>query len=112
MHCATAAPRAGHTRPRRNTTFAAGLEIALEYSRSQTARIMAEKEFRPGEQIPDSGVYLVVHREHRPTHEATLVAGKPFPPCARCGKVVRFRLLRNASSIEMDADFGDRAGGQ
>ncbi len=66
---------------------------------------MAEKEFRPGERIPGSGVYLVVHREHRPTHEATLVTGKPFPVCARCGAGVRFRLLRNASSIEQDPDF-------
>jgi hypothetical protein len=66
---------------------------------------MAEKEFRPGERIPESGVYLVVHREHRPTHEATLVAGRPFPACARCGTGVRFRLLRNASSIEKDPDF-------
>ena len=66
---------------------------------------MAEKDFRPGERIPHSGVYLVVHREHRPTHEATLVAGKPFPGCARCGTEVRFRLLRNANSIEKDPDF-------
>jgi hypothetical protein len=66
---------------------------------------MAEKEFRPGERIPESGVYLVVHQQHRPTHEATLVAGKPFPVCARCGMDVRFRLLRNASSIEKDPDF-------
>ncbi len=71
---------------------------------------MAEKEFRPGERVPESGVYLVVHREHRPSHEATLVAGKPFPACARCGMGVRFRLLRNASSIEKDPDFGAEKG--
>ena len=74
---------------------------------------MAEKEFRPGDGIPDSGVYLVVHQEHRPTHEATLVAGKPFPVCARCGNAVRFQLLRTACSIEKDADFGtEKAAGE
>lgn len=67
---------------------------------------MAEKEFRPGERIPESGVFQVVHRQHRPTHEATLVAGKAFPACARCGTEVRFRLLRDASPIEKDPDFG------
>lgn len=71
---------------------------------------MSEKEFRPGERIADSGVYLVVHREHRPTHEATLIAENAFPECAHCGADVRFRLLRNASSIETDPDFGSAAG--
>ena len=66
---------------------------------------MAEIEFKPGERIPDSGVYLVVHQEHRSDHEATLVIGKPFPHCARCGTGVRFRLLRIASSIDGDPDF-------
>ena len=80
--------------------------FALQCRQFPDSTFMAEKEFRPGEPIPESGVYLVVHREHRETHEATLVAGKAFPGCARCGTGVRFRLLRNASSIEKDPDFG------
>lgn len=66
---------------------------------------MAEKEFRPGDSIPDSGVYVVVHKDHRNDHEAVLVAGNKFPACAHCGPGVRFRLLRNAGSIEKDPDF-------
>lgn len=54
---------------------------------------MAER-FKTGEVVPHSGIYKVSHAEHRLPHEVTLLRANPFPPCARCGNSVTFRLLR------------------
>jgi hypothetical protein len=58
---------------------------------------MAEMHYRPGEQVPASGVYLVTHVDHRPEHAVTLLENEKFPPCAVCGDQVRFRLERPAN---------------
>jgi hypothetical protein len=55
---------------------------------------MAEKVFRPGEQVPASGVYVVAHDGHRPEHAVTLLENEKFPPCSVCADQVRFRLER------------------
>jgi hypothetical protein len=65
----------------------------------------AEQLFRPGEDVPESGVYTVVHEGHRQRHSATIFKGERFPLCARCGKQVRFVLLRRSSLIADDIDF-------
>ena len=52
------------------------------------------KEFKTGEVVPQSGIYQVVHAEHRLAHEVTLLRANPFPPCAECGNKVVFALLR------------------
>lgn len=70
-----------------------------------TAKGMAEHDFRPGENAPEAGVYLVVHAGHRPEHHVTLFRGDQFPPCGRCGEEVRFRLVRAAGAIAEDQDF-------
>lgn len=70
-----------------------------------TSTAMAEKRFRPGEQVPVSGVYAVVHTEHRPQHEVTLLENEMFPRCSACGEQVRFQLVRQAATIAADADF-------
>jgi hypothetical protein len=57
---------------------------------------MAEKKYRPGEQVPASGVYLVTHVDHRPEHAVTLLENEKFPPCSTCGDQVRFRLEQPA----------------
>src|SRR6266478_6465708 len=42
--------------------------------------------FKPGEEVPKSGIYRVVHDpNHAAEHEVTCIIGKPFPPCNRCG---------------------------
>jgi hypothetical protein len=66
---------------------------------------MAEQVFKPGEMVPKSGLYLVVHGGHRADHEATLFQGEQFPGCGQCEKAVRFRLLRGATPISDDTDF-------
>jgi hypothetical protein len=69
---------------------------------------MAEQDFRPGDIVPESGLYLVAHGSHRPDHEATLFQGEQFPSCAQCELQVRFRLLRAATPISNDSDFRTR----
>ena len=71
----------------------------------------AEQVFHPGEVVPESGVYTVVHDHHRPRHQATIFQGDSFPPCARCGNAVRFALLRPAAVISEDDDFKQVAPG-
>jgi hypothetical protein len=51
-------------------------------------------EFRAGDTVPRSGVYLVDHHSHRLMHEATLISDSRFPRCKKCKDGVRFRLLR------------------
>ena len=66
---------------------------------------MAEQVFKPGESVPKSGLYLVLHNKHRPDHEATLFEGDQFPACAQCDVAVRFRLLRAATPSADNSDF-------
>jgi hypothetical protein len=66
---------------------------------------MAEQDFKPGDLVPKTGVYRVLHHEHRAAHEATLRKHQHFPACARCGQLVRFWPAALAGSIEEDADF-------
>ena len=65
----------------------------------------AEQVFQPGDVVPESGVYTVVHDQHRQRHTATIFQGDRFPQCARCGKSVRFLLARSAALISEDVDF-------
>ena len=65
----------------------------------------AEQVFQPGETVPESGVYTVLHEQHREKHSATIFKGDRFPQCARCGNEVRFMLSRPAALISEDADF-------
>lgn len=51
---------------------------------------------RTGEEISESGIYRVHHGQHRLPHEVTLLSGKRFPRCSKCGEEVRFELLRAA----------------
>ena len=53
------------------------------------------KRHRPGQLVPESGVYRVTHDAHRLMHEATLLAGDRFPLCRQCRRAVRFELLRS-----------------
>lgn len=66
---------------------------------------MSEKVYRTGEPIPESGVYEVSHSAHRLPHEVTLVVGKSFPRCEKCGELVEFRLVRAAPHITSDGHF-------
>lgn len=60
-----------------------------------------ERIYRTGELIPASGIYRVVHLEHRLPHEVTLLKDEQFPRCAKCASAVTFELLQ-AAQMERD----------
>lgn len=65
---------------------------------------MAEQAFKPSQAVPVSGVYRVEHDTHREAHEATLLEGEVFPPCAVCNDRVRFTLRHRAKKSRDDKD--------
>lgn len=52
--------------------------------------------------IPESGIYRVIHAQHRLPHEVTLIGGQVFPPCGKCHEEVRFELLRELPELERE----------
>ena len=70
--------------------------------------IVAKQERRKhasGETVPQSGIYEVVHQEHRLPHEVTMLSGQVFPPCAKCADAVYFRLVREVLDDETPSAF-------
>lgn len=65
--------------------------------------IMSE-EYKPGDEVPKSGIYKVTHDEHSKPHEVTCIIGKHFPPCNTCIHP-RFVLVRAAHHIENHKHF-------
>jgi hypothetical protein len=62
-------------------------------------------EFKPGEEVPHSGIYRVIHDpRHAQEHEVTCVHGKRFPPCRGCIHP-RFVLVKAARHIELSEHF-------
>jgi hypothetical protein len=62
--------------------------------------------FKPGEVVPKSGIYRVVHdKVHSEEHEVTCVMGEHFPPCNGCGQRPRFSLVRAAHHLKNHAHF-------
>jgi hypothetical protein len=58
-------------------------------------------QFRCGDRIPESGIYLVLHSNHRLPHEVTLLRDQLFPKCAKCEDSVYFELVRSASDATL-----------
>ena len=56
--------------------------------------------YKPGEKVPKSGIYKVVHDGHEADHEVTAVIGEPFPPCRGCGDKAHFVLVRAAHHLK------------
>jgi len=50
--------------------------------------------FQPGDAVPRSGIYRVIHGKHRPPHENSFLSGEKFPACQTCGADVKFELVR------------------
>jgi hypothetical protein len=55
---------------------------------------IVQKKYRPGDLVPESGIYRVTHDSHRLMHEATLLEEQRFPLCRKCKNDVRFELRR------------------
>jgi len=58
-----------------------------------------KRTFKCGATIPQSGIYRVIHGEHRLPHEVTLLEGQLFPKCLKCDESVMFELVRGAQDI-------------
>lgn len=55
---------------------------------------MEQQEFKPGERVPESGLYRVV-QDAGEEHQVTAVKGERFPP-SRTGKGIRYVLAQAA----------------
>ena len=67
-------------------------------------------EFKPGDLVPTSGIYDVIHDkldgdDHALPHQVTAIADKVFPPCRGCHESVRFRLHQAAEHVEEHGHF-------
>lgn len=62
--------------------------------------------YKPGDAVKASGVYKVTHdNRHTAEHEVTVVYGKKFPPCNRCGEHPRFKAVKLAQHIDANEHF-------
>jgi len=66
--------------------------------------------FMPGDTVPASGIYEVIHEKldgdnHADPHEITAIRGMVFPPCRCCQQWVRFRLHLPAEHIDAHDHF-------
>jgi hypothetical protein len=55
---------------------------------------MKAARFKPGEAVPENGVYRAEHKAHRLVHMATLAAQSLFPRCKECGNAVAYYFVR------------------
>src|SRR5436190_21161148 len=44
-----------------------------------------KKTYRAGQQVPQTGLYRVVHYQHRLPHNSVMRKGDAFPLCNKCG---------------------------
>jgi len=58
------------------------------------------QEFRPGEIVPQSGVYTITHDPVHADmpHEVTVIKGRRFPTCRHC-KGITFQLSHAAKHV-------------
>jgi hypothetical protein len=62
-------------------------------------------EFKPGNIVPFSGIYEVVHStRHAKPQDVTCIAGDPFPICRNCTPP-RFILKRKARYVQDNRSF-------
>jgi hypothetical protein len=67
---------------------------------------MANEIYKPGQEVPKSGIYKVIHdSNHTQEHEITAVIGETFPPCNGCGHHPRFSLVRAAHHLSTHDNF-------
>jgi len=62
------------------------------------------EEFKPGDKVPTSGIYKVMHDGHTQPHEVTCIEGEQFPPCNTC-KHPKFVLVRTAHHVAHHEHF-------
>jgi hypothetical protein len=63
------------------------------------------RQYAPQERVPISGVYRVMHDQHRADHLVTAIFGEDFPRCRKCGNLVRFQLWMEIEYMPRDWDL-------
>jgi hypothetical protein len=56
-------------------------------------------DLRSGCAVIESGIYRVLHSQHRLPAEITLIRDHSFPRCSKCSEPVYFELVRSAPFI-------------
>jgi len=69
-----------------------------------------KKHFQPGESVPETAVYAVIHDGHRSIHHATLRKEEVFPQCSKCADRVRFEILQS-EPVGRNVNAKTRSGG-
>jgi hypothetical protein len=64
--------------------------------------MLGQVTFHDREMVMATGIYRVIHVQHRLPTEVTLIQGHIFPGCSKCKSSVRFEFLR---SIKPAPDF-------
>jgi len=67
------------------------------HSGGKAQRVKANA-LRTGCEVPESGIYRVLHSQHRLPREVTLMKNHSFPRCSKCSEPVYFELERSAPS--------------
>ena len=64
----------------------------------------SRRTFEPEEEVPESGIYQVLHQSGE-KDTAVFLRGNLFPVCVDCGSGVRYSVVRTAPYIFDDEDF-------
>ena len=60
---------------------------------------------KPGDNVLTSGVFRVIHRQHREPHDVIAIRGEELPPCRSCAGNVRYELIQTLSHVTEDWDL-------
>jgi hypothetical protein len=61
--------------------------------------------YKPGQMVPISGMYTVIHLDHRSAHEVLAIRGDVFPACRICKAQVRFQITQVIPHVTHDFDL-------
>jgi hypothetical protein len=61
--------------------------------------------YKPGQKVPISGVYTVVHVVHRSNHQVIAIRGEELPSCRACGASVTFYPAQPVTYMTRDFDL-------
>lgn len=71
----------------------------------QSLAVRDIRAYKPGQLVPISGLYTVVHQAHRAEHEVLGIRGDEFPACRVCKDEVRFYVAQVIPYITHDFDL-------
>ena len=71
-------------------------------------KVLVDRErraYKPGQIVPISGIYGVIHNLHRSQHDVLAIRGEEFPLCRICKSEVRFHVVRPVPHMTHDFDL-------